>query len=142
MALGHGQKEAVVALADGLLVAGGREALGGVGADRLEHHQSRRPVGVLAAHEQALGDQAVERVKTGGGDRFGGLHRRAAGEHREPGEAGLLGVAEQVVAPVDGRAQCLLARRCIAGAGAERSERLVEALGDLPNRQQSTTGGR
>ena len=95
-----------------------------------------------AADEQALGDQAVERVESGGGDRLGRLHGRAAGEHREAREAPLLGVAEQVVAPVDRRAQRLLARGRVAGAGAQRAERGVEALGDLGRRQQSAAGGR
>ena len=41
VALGQREEVAVVALADGVVVGGGREALGGVGADRLEHPQPR-----------------------------------------------------------------------------------------------------
>ena len=57
--------------------------------------------------------------------------RRAAGEHREAREARLLVVAEQVVAPVDRRAQRLLAGGRVARARAERAERVVQAVGDL-----------
>ena len=39
-----------------------------------------------------------------GADRLGRLQRAAAGEHRQPPEQDLLGLGEQVVAPVDGRA--------------------------------------
>ena len=94
-----------------------------------------------AAHEQALGDEAVERVEAGAGDRLGRLDRRAAREHREAREARLLVVAEQLVAPVDRRAQRLLAGGRVAGAGAERAERGVQALGDLGGRQQPAAGG-
>ena len=69
-------------------------------------------------------------------------HRGAAGEHREAREARLLVVAEQVVAPVDRRAQRPLACGRVAGAGAQRAERRVEALGDLAGRQQPAARGR
>jgi hypothetical protein len=89
---------------------------------------------VRAAGEQLLGDHAVERVEVGGGDGFRRLRRGAAGEHGETRKAPLLGVSQQVVAPVDGRAQRLLACGRVAGAGAERAERAergVQAFGDL-----------
>ena len=79
----------VVALTDGVDVGRCRKALLGVGADRLEHHQPRLAVWLPAAHEQALGDEAVERVQTGAGDRLRRLHRRAAGEDGEAREAAL-----------------------------------------------------
>ena len=71
---------------------------------------------VLAADEQALGDQAVERVQA----------RRAVivsaastvappANTAKRAKHSLLGVAEQVVAPVDRRAQRLLARGRVAG---------------------------
>jgi hypothetical protein len=102
--LGQCEVVAEVALIDRLAIGGGREAIGGVGADRLEHHQSRWGVRVLAAHEQALGHQAVQRVKARTGDRLDRLYRRAAREHREARETRLLGVREQLMAPVEGRA--------------------------------------
>ena len=87
--LGQGEKVAVVALTDGFRVGGGREALAGVRADRLEHRQPRGAVWLPAAHEQALGDEAVERVEVGAGDRLRRLHRRAAAEDGEPRETRL-----------------------------------------------------
>ena len=142
VALGEREVVAIVVLAHGLDVGRGGEALAGVGADRLEHPQPGWRERVLASHEQALGDQAVERVQSGGGDRLGRLDGRAAGEHREPREAALLVVAEQLVAPVDSGAQRLLARGCVARARARRAERGIEAVGDLGRRQQSAAGGR
>jgi hypothetical protein len=86
---------------------------------------------VLAAHKQALGDEAVECVEIGAGDRLGGLHGCAAGEDREAFEALLLGVAEQVVAPVDGCAQRLLASGRVTGAGGQGTDGVIQALGNF-----------
>jgi hypothetical protein len=79
-----GQREVVapVPLADGLPVAGGGKALGGVGADRFEHPEPGDGVRV-AADEHVLGDEPVERVEIGAGDRLGRLDGRAAGEDRK-----------------------------------------------------------
>ena len=55
------EQVAVMALADGLLVASRREALGRVRADRFKHPESRWRLRVLATHEQALGHQLVQR---------------------------------------------------------------------------------
>jgi hypothetical protein len=112
--LGQPEVVAVVPLADGPLVAGGGKALGGVGADRFEHPEPGDGVRV-AGDEHVLGDEPVERVEIGAGDRLGRLGGRAAGEDRKGREALLLGVAEHVVAPVDRRAQRPLAGGRIAG---------------------------
>ena len=90
VALGEREVVAIVVLAHGLDIGRGGEALAGVGADRLEHPQPGGRERVPASHEQALGDQAVERVQSAGGDRLGRLDGRAAGEHREAREAPLL----------------------------------------------------
>ena len=141
MALGEREVVAIVVLAHGLDVGRGDEALACVGADRLQHPQPGGRAHVLASHEQALRDQGVERVQSAAGDRLGRLDGRAAGEHREAREAPLLVIAEQLVAPVDGGAQRLLARGCVARAGARRAERGVQAFGDLGRRQQPAAGG-
>ena len=52
-------------------------------------------------------------------------------EHRQAREAVPFVRAQQLVAPVDGRAQRVLARRRVARRGARRADRGVEALGDL-----------
>jgi hypothetical protein len=83
------------------------------------------------AHEQALGDQAVERVELGAGDRLGRGDGGAAGEHRERREARLLAVAEQFVAPVDRCSKRLLARGRVARTDGQPGERHIQALGEL-----------
>jgi hypothetical protein len=131
MALGQREEVVVVALAHRPRVTNGRESLGRVRADRFEHPHPAPRVRITAADEEVLGDQAVERVEPGVGDRLGRLHGRAAGEHREAREAMLLAIAEQIVAPVDGRTQRPLAGRRVSGAGAQRAERGVETVADL-----------
>ena len=126
--LGDGEEVLAVALAHDLGVGPRREPLGGVGAHGLEHQQPGRLVRTSAAHQEALGDQPVERVQVGAGDGLRRLHGGAAGEDPEAREARLLVVVEQVVAPVDRRAQRSLARGRVARARAERG---VEPLGDL-----------
>ena len=124
VALGEREVVAVVALADRLARRRRGEALARVGADRLEHAAAGS--GACAYRRRTsrlLATRSVERVEAGAGDGLGRLDRRAAGEHGEAREARLLGVAEQVVAPVDRRAQRLLARGRVAGAGAQRAER-------------------
>jgi len=117
-----------VALAHDLGVGPRREPLRGVGAHGLEHQQPGRLVRTSAAYQEALRDQPVEGVQVGAGDSLRRLDRGAAGEDPEAREARLLVVVEQVVAPVDRRAQRPLARGRVAWACAERG---VEPLGDL-----------
>ena len=140
VALGDREEMPVVALADGIAVVGCREALGGVGADRLEHLQPGGRVRLPPAHEQALSDEVVERVEVGAGDRLGRLDRRAAREHGEAREARLLAVAQQLVAPVDGRAQRVVAGGRVASGGAGSAECHVQTFGDLGGRQQPAAG--
>jgi hypothetical protein len=85
----------------------------------------------VAPHEQALGDEPVERVDVGPGDRLRCLHGGAAGEDREAREARLFVVAEQVVAPVDCRAQRLLAGGRVARPCAASFERAAQAGSDF-----------
>ena len=84
----------------------------------------------------------IECVETCVGDGLGRHHRCAAGEHGKAREALLLLVVEQVVAPVDCRAQRLLTGGRVAGTGAQRTEDDVQALGDLAGRQHAAAGGR
>ena len=115
--LGQREVVAIVALAHGLLVAGGREALGGVGADRLKHPQPRSgPCACWRRTSRLLATRRSSVSRPAPVIGFRRVDRRAAGEHCEAREASLLVVAEQVVAPVDRRAQRLLARRRVAGA--------------------------
>ena len=88
------------------------------------------PAGVSIAvppDQQALGDQAVDRVQVGAGDRLDRIDGRAAGEHGEAGERRPLVIVEQVVAPIDRRSQRALALGRVTRAGAERAQRRVAA---------------
>ena len=97
------------------------EALLGVVADRLEHAEARLSAGLLG-HEQRPVDQVAEQVdhvigrdRATADDGLGCLERAAAAEHREAREAPALRHGEQVVAPVDQRAQRLVARAAPSG---------------------------
>src|SRR5712691_7579973 len=94
-------KEVVaVALPETVTVSLDVESLGGVLADRLQH-----PEALLRVPEQALVDERLEDVEAGADDLLGCLQGAAAAEDRKPGEEGLLLVREQVVRPLDRRAQ-------------------------------------
>ena len=121
-----------VALAHRFAVRQGREALAGVRPHRFQHPEPGGSVFLVAAHEQALGDEPVERVDVGAGDRLRRLHGGAAGEDREAREARFLVVAEQVVAPVDRRAQRLLAGGRVARPCAESVERAASGVWRSP----------
>jgi hypothetical protein len=56
VSLSQSEVVAIVALVESVLVGGGREAFGGVGADRFEHREPGVAVGLATAYEQALGD--------------------------------------------------------------------------------------
>ena len=62
-----------------------------------------------------------------GADRLGRRQVATAGEHRQPLEDALLVVEEQLVAPVDHRAQRLLARQRGARPAGEQAEPIVQA---------------
>lgn len=57
VAFGQGEVVAVVALADGVVVGGGREALGRVGANRFEHPHSGRCVRAAASEQVSAASQ-------------------------------------------------------------------------------------
>ena len=117
-----------MALADRFAVRHGREALGGVRADRFEHPQPGAPVAswrrtsrLLATSRSSVSMSAPVIVSAAS-------HGGAAGEHREARETRLLVVAEQAVAPVDRRAQRLLAGGRVARPCAESVERALAGV--------------
>ena len=86
-------------------------------------------------HDQRLLDQLRLQVddvagfdRTARTDRFSGLQRPAAREHREALEQLRARFVEQIVAPVDQRAQRLLARQRGAVAGRQQLEAVVQTL--------------
>ena len=70
-------------------------------------------------------------------DGLGALERPRSGEHREAPEQALLGVGQQLVAPVDRLAQRLLPDRQIAAAADEQREPALEARQDLRRREDA-----
>ena len=86
-------------------------------ADRVEHAEAA----AAPPPNQALLDERLEDVELGVAYGLRRVERKAAGEHRQPPEELLLVRLEQLVAPLDRRAQRALARRGVArGAGEER----------------------
>ena len=75
-------------------------------------------------------------------DGLGGRQVATAGEHRQPLEHALLVVEEELVAPVDDRAQRLLARERGARPAGEQAEPIVQAGGDLRDRERAGAGRR
>ena len=71
-----------------------------------------------------------------GGHLFGGFERESAREHRQSVEQVLLRVGEQLVAPVQGCSQGLLARRRQARPSREQAQRVTDPFCNLLNRQE------
>ena len=67
--------------------------------------------------------------------RLGGLQGEAAGEDGQAAQQRLLRLGEQVVAPVDGAAQGLLAGQRRPAAAGQQAEAVVQAGGDLLHRE-------
>jgi hypothetical protein len=125
------QREVVVGVSAGnrIGLAGLVQPFARILADRLEH-----PVALLCETEQAFLDQRLQPFDVGAADFLGGF-QGATREDREGAEYTLLFLGEQVVAPVDRRAQRLLPRVGVA-ATPEQVEALREALEDLSRRQR------
>ena len=84
--------------------------------------------------DEALADECLERVELRARDLLRRLKGAPACEDGQPGEEATLGVVEQLVAPVDGRAQRLLAWVEVA-CSAKEIEPAADALEDLRRRQ-------
>ena len=111
------------------------ESLGAVLADELEHVEAGL-AGVIVGPraDQAVineGGQPVEDVQPqvgfGRDHAVGRLDCPAAREHGQPSEEGLLGVPEEGATPLDGRAQCPLARWHVDIAAVEEGQCAIEA---------------
>jgi len=136
--LGQGQAPVEVAHGHGVVLGGVVQALGCVLADGVE--QAKAPAGDA---DERLVDQAREEVDDlaarDGSARthvLRRLEREAAGEDRQAPEEHALLAGEQVVAPLDGGAQRLLARARRAAAGGEDVEAVAQPRRDLVQRQR------
>ena len=133
VALGEGEAPVEVAQRQAIALARRREALGRVLADRVEQAQAL----VLGDHERLV-DQARRQAgdapaldRAAGAHVLGGVERERAREHRQAPEQQALLAVEQLVAPVDRRAQRLLAGERRAAAVAEDVEAVAQARGEL-----------
>ncbi len=72
-----------------------------------------------------------------GAHTFGGVEVAPAGEDGQPFEHALLVFEEQLVAPVDDSAECLLAGQGSARSTGQQAEPVVEPSGDLCDRERS-----
>ena len=87
------------------------ELLDGELADRLQHREA-----LVRVPQEALIDERLERVHVGPGNLLGRLQRAASGEDGETCEEALLRRGEQLVRPLDRRAQRLLSGIEVAAA--------------------------
>ena len=78
------------------------------------------------AAQEALVEQRLQGVRVGLGDLLGSLVGATSREDREPTEEAFLVAREQVIRPLDRRAQCLLPGIGVAGALEQ-----IETLGEL-----------
>jgi hypothetical protein len=97
------------------------QALERVLPDRLEHRET-----AVVGADEALVDERLERLEAGGAHLLRRLERPAAREDAEPREQTLLLLAQQVVAPLDRRAQRALPFGRVAGAAGQHRQSPVE----------------
>ena len=112
--------------------------LEGVLPNRLEHREARLLIGPLQSDE-ALVDQRcqpVEYVEVASANSLGRLERPAAGEDGEAGEEPAARLAQEVVAPVERRAQCLMSCRPIARPSGQDPRRCVQPREQRSRREQ------
>ena len=100
--------------------------------DRVEHPQAT----AAPAADEVLDDERLESVEIGVADRLSRLEREASPEDRELPEELLLLRLEQLVAPLDRRAQRSLPGRRVARARREQRQPPVEAREQLVGIQQ------
>ena len=75
----------------------------------------------------------------GRGDRARGVEVESVHEHTESAKQDLLGFGQQRVRPVHRGPQRLLASHGVSGATRQKTESVVKAVGDLPQRQRAHT---
>ena len=120
--------------ADVVCLAARLEPLDGELADGFVH-----PEAIVGVADEALLDEGLERVQFGIDHLLRGLERAPAGEDGQAREQPLLGGVEQLVRPLDRRAERPLARIGIPAA-LQEVEALREPLEDLRGRERFRTG--
>ena len=89
------------------------------------------PKALGAVADEVLVDERLQQVELRLGDLLGGIERAAAGEHGQPREERLFPFVEQLVAPLEGRAQRLLPSGASRAPPVSNVEALSEPLDDL-----------
>ena len=119
------------------------DSLGGVLADCLQHREPRLLLRAFYASEAAVGKRGepVDDVEAVSAHALGGAEGASARKHSEPGEQLLLLRLQQVVAPVDRRANRALALGQVSGAALQELETVVEPLEHRLWRQHADAGG-
>ena len=119
------------------------EPLGRVLANRLQHREPRCFVRSFDADQPAVGQgrEPVDDVEAVPAHAFRRLERAAACEHREPQEQVLVVRLEQLVAPLDGRADGALSLRCVGRAAFEQVQRPAEPLQQSRRRENADPRG-
>ena len=130
-------------------LAGLVEALTRVHANRLQQTitapASRLPDGderLLREAREEVGDPGSLEIVVGRADFLGRLELEAAREDREPAEEDPLVRLEEIVAPLERRAQRLLARRAGKASRTKKTEPVVEPLRDRRRAEGSDPAGR
>jgi hypothetical protein len=115
-------------------------------AERLEEPVPRGRPDVERKHHRLV-DQAIEQVHhvelidaIAGTDRLDALQVETPAEHREPVEQRLLLARQEVIRPVDGGEQCLMALAGGAAVSGEEPEPLAEATEDLRREHRPRAG--
>ncbi len=132
---------------DRLLLVDRRQLLQAVFADGLEHPEAWHSVQALVLAEQALAQQRrnpVQHVlvrRASPGDALRRFHRKAAHEHREATEEGLLVRGEEIEGPGDGVAHRPLASRGVAGAAAQERKTALQPGQQGRRSEEGDAGG-
>jgi hypothetical protein len=120
----------------------------GVLADGLQQQEPRRATAGVGNHQGLVyqpahtGEHVVASDHPAGADRPRGVQVEPGREHREAAEQCPIRLAEQIMAPADGRRQGLLPGGDAAGAAHEQPEPVVQALLDLLRGQGAQPRGR
>ncbi len=121
-------------LADGVLIAPGRQTFNRVFADRFQHQESRLARRFHPAEETlvAEGGEAVEHIDTKSrtADLLGMLDRKPSHEHTEPCEQTPVVIVEELITPFDGAPEGALTLGEVAGASCQEAEPGTEPIPD------------
>src|SRR5262245_56486878 len=121
-----------MAIADRLGASAFKEALPRILPNRLEQPVATACVALLHGHEALVDErgQVIEHSAVldvaADADALRRVERPSSGKYRQPPEQELLRILQEVVAPVDERAQRLLARQRCARSSGQEPEAMIQ----------------